>query len=59
MKPGSFSLKATQLYSDIYMRRAFQTTVLGLQPDEIVFLGDYFDGGVELSETEYVWFILS
>ena len=54
MKPGSFSLKATQLYSDIYMRRAFQTTVLGLQPDEIVFLGDYFDGGVELSETEYV-----
>lgn len=52
MKPDSFALKATQFYSDIYMRRAFRTTVLALQPDEIVFLGDYFDGGPSLSENE-------
>lgn len=53
MKPDSFALKATQFYSDIYMRRAFRTTVLALQPDEIVFLGDYFDGGPSLSENEF------
>eukprot|EP00250_Pteridium_aquilinum_P012740 c20912_g1_i1 orf=91-1710(+) len=53
MKPESLALKATQFYSDIYMRRAFRTTVLALQPDEIVFLGDYFDGGPSLSENEF------
>lgn len=53
MKADSFALKATQFYSDIFMRRSFRTTVLALQPDEIVFLGDYFDGGPNLSENEY------
>ncbi|MCO5607818.1 hypothetical protein L7F22_062019 [Adiantum nelumboides] len=53
MEPDSFALKATQFYSDIYMRRAFRTTVLSLKPDEIIFLGDYFDGGPSLSETEF------
>lgn len=53
MKPDSFVLKATQFYSDIYMRRAFRTTVMALQPDDIIFLGDYFDGGPSLSEKEF------
>ncbi|KAH7436757.1 hypothetical protein KP509_05G034900 [Ceratopteris richardii] len=53
MKPGSFALKATQFYSDIFMRRAFRRTVLPLYPDHIIFLGDYFDGGPSLSETEF------
>ncbi|MCO5606471.1 hypothetical protein L7F22_060659 [Adiantum nelumboides] len=53
MEPDSFALKATQFYSDIYMRRAFRTTVLSLKPDEVIFLGDYFDGGPSLSETEF------
>ncbi|KAI5069640.1 hypothetical protein GOP47_0015941 [Adiantum capillus-veneris] len=53
MQPDSFALKATQFYSDIYMRRAFRTTVMNLQPDEIIFLGDYFDGGPSLSATEF------
>lgn len=53
MQPNSFALKATQFYSDLYMRRAFRITVLALQPDEIVFLGDYCDGGPSLSEDEF------
>lgn len=53
MQSGSFALKATQFFSDIYMRRSFRTTVLALNPDEIVFLGDYFDGGPYLSDNEF------
>jgi hypothetical protein len=54
MKPGSLALWLTQFYSDIYMRRAFRTSVLGLEPEQIVFLGDLFDGGPFLSPKECV-----
>ncbi|KAH8953168.1 hypothetical protein BDL97_08G009700 [Sphagnum fallax] len=53
MKPGSLALWLTQFYSDIYMRRAFRTSVLGLEPEQIVFLGDLFDGGPFLSPKEW------
>lgn len=36
------------------MRRAFRSSVLGMKPDQIVFLGDLFDGGPYLTLGEYV-----
>ncbi|XP_024527227.1 uncharacterized protein C630.12 isoform X2 [Selaginella moellendorffii] len=53
MDPRSLLLKIIQFYSDIYMRRAFRSSVLGLEPDEILFLGDYFDGGPYLADDEW------
>eukprot|EP00249_Psilotum_nudum_P005581 c19032_g1_i3 orf=176-1552(+) len=53
LAPGSFVLRVVLFYSDIYMRRSFRTSVLALEPDEIIFLGDYFDGGPYLSNEEY------
>ncbi|KAJ7543628.1 hypothetical protein O6H91_09G045800 [Diphasiastrum complanatum] len=53
MAPGSLALKMTQFYSDIYMRRAFRSSVLALEPDAIIFLGDLFDGGPYLSDGEW------
>jgi predicted MPP superfamily phosphohydrolase len=51
-KPGSLALRLTQFYSDIYMRRAFRSSVLGKQPDQIIFLGDLLDGGPILAPVE-------
>lgn len=36
------------------MRRAFRSSVLGMKPNQIVFLGDLFDGGPYLTLEEYV-----
>eukprot|EP01018_Ginkgo_biloba_P026971 Gb_02303 [translate_table: standard] len=35
------------------MRRSFRTSVLSFEPDEIIFLGDEFDGGPYLSDEEW------
>lgn len=51
-KPGSVALRLTQFYSDIYMRRAFRSSVLGKKPDQIIFLGDLLDGGPILEPEE-------
>lgn len=51
-KPGSLALRLTQFYSDIYMRRAFRSSVLGKKPDQIIFLGDLLDGGPILEPEE-------
>lgn len=52
-KPGSLALRLTQFYSDIYMRRAFRSTILGTKPDHILFLGDLLDGGPILASEEW------
>lgn len=53
LSPGSFVLSAIEFFTDIYMRRSFRTSVLSFEPDEIIFLGDYFDGGPYLSDKEW------
>lgn len=53
LSPGSFALSAIEFFTDIYMRRSFRTSVLSFEPDEILFLGDYFDGGPYLSDREW------
>lgn len=48
----SYLLEFVQFYTDLYMRRAFHSTILPLRPDEILFLGDQFDGGPYMSDEE-------
>jgi len=46
MKPG-WVLSATELYSDMYMRRNFRQMMRGRQrPHGVLMLGDIFDGGI-------------
>ncbi|KAL1829324.1 hypothetical protein ACET3Z_007736 [Daucus carota] len=51
--PKSLALEIAQFYTDVYMRRAFLASVLPFEPDVILFLGDYFDGGPYLSDEEW------
>lgn len=53
LAPKSFALEAAQFYTDLYMRRAFLSSILPSKPDIILFLGDYFDGGPFLSDEEW------
>jgi len=46
------ALEIAQFYTDLHMRRAFLSTILPFKPDVILFLGDYFDGGPQLSNEE-------
>lgn len=50
--PKSLALEIAQFYTDVFMRRAFLASVLPFKPDVILFLGDYFDGGPDLSDEE-------
>lgn len=52
LAPKSFLFEAAQFYTDIFMRRVFLSSVLPLKPDVVLFLGDYFDGGLILSNEE-------
>lgn len=52
LAPKSFLLETAQFYTDIYMRRVFLSSVLPFKPDVVLFLGDYFDGGLVLSDEE-------
>lgn len=52
LAPKSLALEVVQFYTDLYMRRAFLSSVLPFNPDVILFLGDYFDGGDALSDEE-------
>ena len=48
-------LRLTEFYSDIYMRRAFQYSVMRKPyADEVMVLGDLFDGGRVASKGQYV-----
>ncbi|CAN4095172.1 unnamed protein product [Withania somnifera] len=53
LAPKSLALEAAQFYTDLYMRRAFLSSILPSKPDVILFLGDYFDGGPFLSDEEW------
>lgn len=59
LAPKSLALEMAQFYTDLYMRRAFLSSVLPFRPDIILFLGDYFDGGPFLSDEEWVLIIVS
>lgn len=50
---SSFAFETMKFYSDMYMRRAFQMSVLSIRPDVVLFLGDQFDGGAELNDQEW------
>ncbi|CAK9144706.1 unnamed protein product [Ilex paraguariensis] len=53
LAPKSLLLEIAQFYTDIFMRRAFLSSVLPFKPDVVLFLGDYFDGGPVLSDEEW------
>ncbi|KAL8522660.1 hypothetical protein ACS0TY_012701 [Phlomoides rotata] len=53
LAPKSLALEIVQFYTDLYMRRAFLSSVLPFNPDVVLFLGDYFDGGERLSDEEW------
>ncbi|XP_021912787.1 uncharacterized protein C630.12 isoform X1 [Carica papaya] len=53
LAPKSVALEIAQFYTDIYMRRAFFSSIMPFKPDIILFLGDYFDGGPYLSDEEW------
>lgn len=52
LAPDSFALEVAQFYTDLYMRRAFHSSILPFKPDVVLFLGDYFDGGPYTSDDE-------
>lgn len=52
LAPKSLILEIAQFYTDIFIRRAFLASVMPLKPDVVLFLGDYFDGGLILSDEE-------
>lgn len=52
LPPKSLALEVAQFYTDLFMRRAFLSSILPFKPDVILFLGDYFDGGPILSDKE-------
>eukprot|EP00741_Cyanophora_paradoxa_P020293 tig00021244_g19587.t1 len=45
--------EVVQLYSDVYMKKAFRHVLGSLRPDAVVFLGDVFDGGRHASDAEF------
>ncbi|EPS70674.1 hypothetical protein M569_04089, partial [Genlisea aurea] len=53
LAPKSVALETAQFYADLYIRRAFLSSVLPFRPDAVVFMGDYFDGGYVLSDDEW------
>lgn len=52
LAPKSLALETAQFYTDLFMRRAFFSSILPFNPDMVLFLGDYFDGGPYLSDEE-------
>lgn len=52
LAPKSLALEMAQFYTDLYMRRVYLGSILPVKPDVIIFLGDYFDGGPNLSNEE-------
>ncbi|KAG6547717.1 hypothetical protein Mapa_010529 [Marchantia paleacea] len=51
--PVPTTLKFSEFYSDVYMRRAFRSSVLAMEPDRIIILGDLIEGGYLLSDEEW------
>ncbi|KAI4386899.1 hypothetical protein MLD38_004777 [Melastoma candidum] len=53
LQPNSLALELAQFYTDLYMRRAYLGSIRPVKPDAVIFLGDYFDGGPDLSDEEW------
>ncbi|OVA05817.1 Phosphoesterase domain [Macleaya cordata] len=53
LAPKSLALEIAQFYTDLYMRRSFLASILPFKPDLVLFLGDFFDGGPQLSDEEW------
>lgn len=49
---SSVALQAAEFYTDLNMRRSFQSTILPFKPDVVLFLGDHFDGGPYMPDEE-------
>ncbi|KFK35701.1 hypothetical protein AALP_AA4G025800 [Arabis alpina] len=49
----TLALEVAQFYTDINMRRSFVQSILPFEPEVVLFLGDYFDGGPFLPEDEW------
>ncbi|KAL6878446.1 hypothetical protein ACP4OV_012616 [Aristida adscensionis] len=49
----SIALQAVEFYTDLNMRRSFQSVILPFKPDVVLFLGDHFDGGPYMSDEEW------
>jgi len=49
---SSIALQAAEFYTDLNMRRSFQSAILPFEPDMVLFLGDHFDGGPYMSDEE-------
>jgi len=49
---SSIALQAAEFYTDLNMRRCFQSAILPFDPDMVLFLGDHFDGGPYMSNEE-------
>ncbi|KAF0921407.1 hypothetical protein E2562_006975 [Oryza meyeriana var. granulata] len=50
---SSIALQAAEFYTDLNMRRSFQSVILPFKPDVLLFLGDQFDGGPYMSNEEW------
>lgn len=50
---SSVALQAAEFYTDLNMRRSFQSTILPFKPDVVLFLGDHFDGGPYMPDEEW------
>ncbi|RAL45551.1 hypothetical protein DM860_018146 [Cuscuta australis] len=53
LAPKSLALEMAQFYTDLFMRRAFLSSIFPFKPDVILFLGDYFDGGPFLTDKDF------
>uniref|UniRef100_A0A0D9VUX0 Calcineurin-like phosphoesterase domain-containing protein n=1 Tax=Leersia perrieri TaxID=77586 RepID=A0A0D9VUX0_9ORYZ len=53
LPPSSIALQAAEFYTDLNMRRSFQSVILPFKPDVLLFLGDHFDGGPYMSNEEW------
>lgn len=50
--PVPFVFEMAKFYTDLYMGRSFDASIMPFNPDMILFLGDHFDGGPQLSDEE-------
>ncbi|KMZ57859.1 Serine/threonine phosphatase-like protein [Zostera marina] len=51
--PVPFVFEMAKFYTDLYMGRSFDASIMPFNPDMILFLGDHFDGGPQLSDEEW------
>ena len=52
-KQSGLSLKLTQFYSDLYMKRNYKRILRKYKPEFCIFAGDLFDGGREWGDEDF------